>query len=344
MTSWSREGPHLGSPFVQPQVRAPEVPGDDRVEPAASRGWWSTVGAYVALTKPRIIELLLVTTVPTMIVAQRGLPPIWLMVTTVVGGTLAAGGANAINMYIDRDIDQVMRRTRHRPLVTGAIRPQGALIFAASPARGWWPSSSSGPLVNLLMLDAWRCERHPLLRSSSTPCWRLKRTSTSNIVIGRGCRRRSRAGGLGGRHPDRPSWAPVVLFAVPIFMWTPPHFATGAGRPLPRRGLRLPPRYPCSRSSPACTRPALLTRCCATRSSCGASRADRRPPWPTSSPRTAAAPSGSAPCSTCRTSCACSASPRPRSQMRVFTWSITYLTLLFGAMALDACSCGAVCS
>jgi protoheme IX farnesyltransferase len=74
----------------------------------------SQLGDYVALTKPRIIELLLVTTVPTMIVAERGLPSLWLMACTVIGGTMAAGGANAINMYIDRDIDQLMRRTKRR--------------------------------------------------------------------------------------------------------------------------------------------------------------------------------------------------------------------------------------
>jgi protoheme IX farnesyltransferase len=90
------------------------------------------VGGYVALTKPRIIELLLVTTVPTMVVAEQGLPPIWLMVATVIGGTFAAGGANAINMYVDRDIDAVMERTRNRPLVTGLIEPRNALIFAVA--------------------------------------------------------------------------------------------------------------------------------------------------------------------------------------------------------------------
>ena len=79
------------------------------------------LAGYIALTKPRIIELLLVTTVPTMFVAERGVPSVWLMVATVVGGTLAAGGANAINMVIDLDIDRVMERTRGRPLVTGAV-------------------------------------------------------------------------------------------------------------------------------------------------------------------------------------------------------------------------------
>ena len=84
------------------------------------------IGGFVALTKPRIIELLLVTTVPTMVVAEQGLPSAWLVVATVLGGTLAAGGANAINMYVDRDIDALMERTRKRPLVTGVVEPREA--------------------------------------------------------------------------------------------------------------------------------------------------------------------------------------------------------------------------
>ncbi|MCB1269599.1 MAG: UbiA family prenyltransferase, partial [Microthrixaceae bacterium] len=92
----------------------------------------TTVGAYVALTKPRIIELLLVTTVPVMVVADQGVPPLWLMAAAVIGGTLAAGGANAINMYVDRDIDSVMERTQGRPLVTGAVSPRNALVFAVT--------------------------------------------------------------------------------------------------------------------------------------------------------------------------------------------------------------------
>src|SRR3954449_4291189 len=90
----------------------------------------TVVGAYVALTKPRIIELLLITTVPTMVLAARGWPPLSLVAWTLVGGTLAAGGANAINMYVDRDIDAVMQRTQGRPLVTGIIQPAHALVFA----------------------------------------------------------------------------------------------------------------------------------------------------------------------------------------------------------------------
>src|SRR5690606_1280954 len=88
------------------------------------------VGAYVALTKPRIIELLLVTTVPTMILAQGGLPGLGLILATLVGGTLAAASANVYNCYLDRDIDQVMNRTKRRPLVTGEVSPRAALVFA----------------------------------------------------------------------------------------------------------------------------------------------------------------------------------------------------------------------
>jgi protoheme IX farnesyltransferase len=175
------------------------------------------VGPYVALTKPRIIELLLITTIPTMFVADRGVPSLWLMLATLVGGTLAAGGANAINMYVDRDIDRIMQRTQQRPLVTGAVTPRAALTFAivlevVAFAELW-------ALVNLLSA---------LLAVSATlfyvfvyTLW-LKRTSTSNIVIG----------GAAGAVPVLVGWAavrnslslaPLVLFAI-IFVWTPPHF------------------------------------------------------------------------------------------------------------------------
>src|ERR1700687_4221727 len=94
----------------------------------------SVFAAYLALTKPRIIELLLVTTVPTMVVAARGLPDGWLVLATLIGGALAAGGANAVNMIVDRDIDRLMRRTMGRPLVTGEITPRAALVFAIALA------------------------------------------------------------------------------------------------------------------------------------------------------------------------------------------------------------------
>lgn len=169
------------------------------------------------LTKPRIIELLLITTLPTMVVAERGLPPVWLMVATLLGGALAAGGANAINMYVDRDIDKLMYRTAKRPLVTGAVTPRAALSFAiilevAAFVELWvW--------VNLL--SAALAISATLFYVFVYTLW-LKRTSTQNIVIG----------GAAGAVPvlvgwaavtDRLAWAPVVMFAV-IFVWTPPHF------------------------------------------------------------------------------------------------------------------------
>ena len=177
----------------------------------------SRLGAYVALTKPRIIELLLITTLPTMILAKGGLPRVWLMIATLVGGALAAGGANAINMYVDRDIDKLMHRTAKRPLVTGAIAPRNALIFAVA-------------LEIVAFVELWVCVNllSAVLSVTATlfyvfiyTLW-LKRTSKQNIVIG----------GAAGAMPvlvgwaavtDSLAWAPVVLFAV-IFMWTPPHF------------------------------------------------------------------------------------------------------------------------
>ncbi len=177
----------------------------------------SRLAGYVALTKPRIIELLLVTTVPTQIVAARGWPGAWVVIATVVGGALAAGGANAMNMYVDRDIDRVMNRTKGRPLVTGMMTPRAALRFAVAieaVAFVWlWAA------VNLLSaaLAVAACLFYVFVYT----LW-LKRTSTQNIVIG----------GMAGAVPvlvgwtsvtGHLAWPPVVLFLV-IFYWTPPHF------------------------------------------------------------------------------------------------------------------------
>jgi heme o synthase len=177
----------------------------------------TTVGAYVALTKPRIIELLLITTVPTMILAESGVPSLGLMVATVAGGTLAAGGANAINMYVDRDIDQIMQRTQGRPLVTGRVRPRNALIFAVALEVAAFALLAI--LVNLL--SAVLALAAALFYVFVYTLW-LKRTSTQNIVIG----------GAAGAVPvlvgwsavqNSLDWAPLVLFGA-IFFWTPPHF------------------------------------------------------------------------------------------------------------------------
>ena len=175
------------------------------------------IRSYVALTKPRIIELLLVTTLPTMFVARRGVPSVPLMVATLVGGALAAGGANATNMVVDRDIDQIMHRTRRRPLVTGEVTPTAALVFAVSLevvafAELWLT-------VNLLSAVLAVCATGFYVFVYTL--W-LKRSSSQNIVIG----------GAAGAVPvlvgwaavtNSLGWAPVVLFAV-IFIWTPPHF------------------------------------------------------------------------------------------------------------------------
>src|SRR5437588_704188 len=175
------------------------------------------VGAYFALTKPRIIELLLVTTVPTMVVADRGIPSGWLILATLVGGSLAAGGANALNMYIDRDIDRLMERTKGRPLVTGAVSPRSALVFALAlevcAAVELWVLVN--PLSAALAVSA------TAFYVFVYTLW-LKRTSTQNIVIG----------GAAGAVPVLVGWsavtgslglAPLVLFSI-IFYWTPPHF------------------------------------------------------------------------------------------------------------------------
>jgi heme o synthase len=185
--------------------------------PRADTPTRSRVAAFVALTKPRIIELLLVTTVPTMIVARRGWPATWLVVATVVGGTLAAGGANAINMVIDRDIDAVMHRTRNRPLVTGEVEPGEALIFAI----GLEVIAFVELAVLANLLSAVLAVSATLFYVFVYTLW-LKRRSVENIVIG----------GAAGAVPvlvgwsavtGRLDWAPVVLFAI-IFYWTPPHF------------------------------------------------------------------------------------------------------------------------
>mgnify|MGYP002860034551 FL=1 len=175
------------------------------------------LAGYVALTKPRIIELLLVTTVPTMFVAERGVPSVWLMVATIVGGTLAAGGANAVNMVVDRDIDSLMERTMHRPLVRGVMSPRAALTFAVviEVVAFVWLFATVNFLSAVLAVSA------TFFYVFVYTLW-LKRTTTQNIVIG----------GAAGAVPvlvgwsavtNSLAWSPVVLFLL-IFFWTPPHF------------------------------------------------------------------------------------------------------------------------
>jgi protoheme IX farnesyltransferase len=175
------------------------------------------VAAYVALTKPRIIELLLVTTVPTMLLAQGGVPSLRLVAATLVGGALAAGSANTLNCYLDRDIDQVMHRTERRPLATGAASPREALVLGAvlgAVSVGWlWLTTGWLPAVLALAAIAFYVGVYTMA---------LKRRTPQNIVWG----------GAAGCMPvligwsavtGSLAWTPVVLFAV-IFFWTPPHY------------------------------------------------------------------------------------------------------------------------
>jgi heme o synthase len=292
---------------------------------------------YVALTKPRIIELLLITTVPTMIVAERGLPSVWLMVCTVLGGTFAAGGANAINMYVDRDIDSLMQRTKGRPLVTGVMTPRAALTFAIALevfAFGFlWAT------VNFLSaaLAVAACLFYVFVYT----LW-LKRTSSHNIVIG----------GAAGAVPvligwssvtNTLDWAPVLLFGI-IFYWTPPHFWALAIRYRDDYAAADVPMLPAVESLRRTSMRILgytlllwaLTVAFSPVAGMGhlylgsaivlggvftwyAVRLLRMP-----DPGLGVALTGGA------------AEVEVRATaMRLFTWSITYITLLFGAMALD---------
>ena len=175
------------------------------------------VSGYVALTKPRIIELLLVTTVPTMLLAEGGVPPLGLVAATLVGGALAAGSANTLNCYLDRDIDQVMHRTERRPLATGLVSPREALVFGGvlGVVAVAWLGFTTGWLPAALALAA-------IAFYVGVYTMALKRRTPQNIVWG----------GAAGCMPvligwsavtGSLSWAPVVLFAV-IFFWTPPHY------------------------------------------------------------------------------------------------------------------------
>ncbi|MBI1377222.1 MAG: protoheme IX farnesyltransferase [Frankiales bacterium] len=177
----------------------------------------SRLAAYVSLTKPRIIELLLVTTVPTMFLAAGGVPSLRLVAATLVGGYLAAGGANALNMYVDRDIDGLMARTGHRPLVTGEISPRAGLVFGLtlSVVSVAWFALTTTWLASVLTAAA-------ILLYVVGYTMLLKRRTPQNIVWGgaAGCMQiligwAAVTGSL--------SWAPLVLFGV-VFFWTPPHY------------------------------------------------------------------------------------------------------------------------
>jgi protoheme IX farnesyltransferase len=189
---------------------------DERPATSAKASFRDVVAAYVGLTKPRVIELLLLTTVPVMFFAERGIPALGLVLATVVGGTLSAGSASAYNCVYDRDIDEQMRRTRRRALPRHVVTPGAALVFATVLA-----------IVSTVVLWVWVNPLSAALSLGANAFYVfgytmvLKRRTTQNIVWG----------GLAGCFPaligwtavtGELSWVPVVLFMV-VFFWTPPH-------------------------------------------------------------------------------------------------------------------------
>jgi protoheme IX farnesyltransferase len=213
------ECPDTGAAIVELEVSVTAVDPrlsvhTQRTGPATPR---DVVAAYIGLMKPRIIELLLLTTVPVMFLAQRGVPPLGLVVATVAGGTLSAGSANALNCVYDRDIDERMRRTRRRALPRHIVGARAALVFGL--ALGVLSTLPLGYFVNwlsaglALAANVFYVVGYTMI---------LKRRTTQNIVWG----------GAAGCFPaligwtavtGRLAWAPVVLFLV-VFFWTPPHF------------------------------------------------------------------------------------------------------------------------
>jgi heme o synthase len=194
-----------------------EPAGDVAGAPSERPSVRDTLTAYVALTKPRIIVLLLITTVPAMVLAAAGMPGPWLVLATLIGGTLAAGAANAINMYLDRDIDEVMRRTRQRPLPSNRVGPEEALRFGYVLAT----ISFTFLAVTVNLLAALLALSAIAFYVFVYTMW-LKRSTSQNIVIG----------GAAGAVPVLVGWAAVtgtlawpawIMFAM-IFVWTPPHF------------------------------------------------------------------------------------------------------------------------
>ncbi len=305
----------------------------DLADPGTAPGRGDTVRAYVALTKPRIIELLLVTTVPAMVLATRDVPgislPEWIRLTawTLVCGSLAAGSANAINQYLDRDIDQLMTRTRRRPLPAHSVSPENALLFglalgAISVVLMAWAVNLLSSFLTLLAI-AFYVVVYTLL---------LKRTTPQNIVIG----------GAAGALPPVIGWAAVtgrveitalLLFAL-VFYWTPPHFWALALRIRKDYEAARVPMLPVVRGVPETARQiALYTVLLVAISLVFYAVAGMGPVYLLAAVvlgaiflwraftlwREAASPEGSL-----------------AQAIRLYRYSISYLTLLFAAVAVDA--------
>jgi protoheme IX farnesyltransferase len=295
-------------------------------EQAATRraGLAAVVKSYVSLTKPRIVELLLVTTVPVMFLADRGLPSLWLVLVVLVGGSLAAGAANALNCYIDRDIDQLMKRTERRPLATHTVAPRNALIFGLTLAAV--STVLMATFTNLLatLLTVGAIAYYDLVYTM----W-LKRTTPQNTVWGGAC----------GAAPVLIGWAAVtgglswtawVLFAV-VFLWQPPHFYALAIKfkaDYARAGIPMLPVV-------ASMRRVGLETVVYSWLTVGASVAL----WPmgmTPVYGVVAVITGVLLLVEAHRLYGRARREEPLKPMRLFHWSVTYLTLLFAAVAVDA--------
>ncbi len=282
------------------------------------------VAAYVTLTKPRIVELLLVTTVPAMMLAHGGMPSLWLVAVVLVGGSLAAGAASVINCYIDRDIDQVMRRTKRRPLPTHTVSPRNALIFGVVLAV----VSVALMAVFTNLLAAGLTLAAILYYDLVYTLW-LKRTTAANTFWGGAC----------GAAPVLIGWAAVTgslapaawaLFGV-VFFWQMPHFYPLAMKYRDDYARAGVPMLPVVASTRRVNAEILIFAWLTVLTSLAV--------WPLGMSAVYGLPTlvvGAAFLVEAHKLTRRAARGEAVKPMRLFHWSTTYLTILFAAVALDA--------
>jgi protoheme IX farnesyltransferase len=304
---------------AEPAAAAPAGATGDR------RGAGAVIRAYVALTKPRIIELLLVTTVPAMMLADGGLPSLWLVAIVLVGGGLAAGAANALNCYIDRDIDQLMRRTKRRPLPTDTVAPRSALVFGLVLAVV--------SVTLMAIFTNWLAAGLTLAAIAYYDViytmW-LKRSTPQNTFWGGAC----------GAAPVLIGWAAVTgslapeawaLFAV-VFFWQMPHFYALAIKYKADYARASIPMLPVVASVQRVNLEILIFSWLTVASSLAV--------WPLGgmSPiyGVTAVVVGAIFLLEAHRLAGRASRGEPIRPMRLFHWSNTYLTILFAAVALDA--------
>ena len=291
---------------------------------AAKRDLRAVIGAYVALTKPRIVELLLVTTIPAMMLAAGGLPDLGLMAIVLVGGALAAGAASALNCYIDRDIDQLMRRTKRRPLPAHSVTPRAVLIFGFTLA-----------VISVALMAVFTNWLATALTAAAIfyydvvyTLWLKRRTSQNTFW-----------GGICGAAPVIIGWAAVTggvapmgwaLFAV-VFFWQMPHFYALAIKykdDYARAGI---PMLPVVRSAARVNREILVFTVLTVATSLAAWPLGLGPIYGAAALLVGGLFLAEAVLLVRR-----SRAGRPLRPMRLFHWSTTYLTILFIAVAVDA--------